>query len=1172
VEAVLMSAKKLFSWNITAPGRFGRVHPVLENLLGEKSLSGKTIHPQLPRWVRADRVFETHREEDERVLLDTGLGEKKEISIRRIPVLAPDNTVASVVCCGCEITDRGTETLRQEDEDHLLSEDPILRITWENLHTCTPRFVSQNAEAVTGYSPGDFLSGAVSYYECIHPGDRHRIMEEINAGIKRRNTVIKHSPYALVRKDRSIMWVHHHTLAKYRNGTPALYTSYILDITQKTGDERRTERDREYFLNITESLNIGTWKWDISTGHTYFDASWAKMIGYTQDELQPMTFATWESLIHPHDREPVTVQINDYLNAPAGELSIQFRMKHKEGHWIWIHSKGKVFEQNADGTPAALFGSHIEITENKHALNTLRKMNIAIDQTASTVVITDTDGAIEYVNPAFTKTTGYSFQEVEGKNPRILQSGNLSSEYYEEMWNTITSGRTWHGKFENLRKSGSLYYESATITPIQDYAGKISGYIAIKEDVTEGTLREKKLQKQYREVRTLNRLMQGRESQIRKLKKKVNSLLERQGETPDYTADTAVLEQAHEPPPYSEHDIANDFRHMEERMQVIISELQNLLLHMGTTNHGTHLKALLKKEKEFFAEHKKLRHKSRHLMNYLNESGKNILSIAEDEEQMRQRSEEYTLALSKERDKAKKLAAKAREASREKSDFIANISHEIRTPLNGILGFIRMLLSTQLDEKQEQIARTIDSSGKMLENLINDILSLSKIEAGRITLENIPFNLRTITEEIRAQHIFTAEEKNLVLETDIAADTPLFLSGDPFRIQQILNNLVANALKFTEKGYVRILAECTHRSNNEVVIKISVQDTGIGVDKKHLDILFDKYSQATHSITRKYGGTGLGLNISKQLTTRMGGEIGAESFPGKGSTFWFSIPLKNRSTTGKPDDLATTQNRTEKDYSHLRILVAEDNEINIELTRALFNELGVSPDHAKDGREVIEMTERNAYDIIFMDVQMPEIDGYETTQYIRKHNSRNKTTPVIAMTAHSRSEIEDKGYDAGMNAYISKPVRIEKIEEMLRKTPTDRLERTGPENQDQEPNLSLFNKEIFLKRVLGKKDVAVKILTAFIQRSPKDIEEIKKAYNNNNLTSLTHLTHTLKGAASNLGAEKLNLCAARIEDGAHTENAETLPVLMENINPLLTDTLNAMEKALSEGYFDSEPS
>ncbi|MGM0462281.1 MAG: PAS domain S-box protein [Fibrobacterota bacterium] len=1167
-----MSAKKLFSWNITAPGRFGRVHPVLENLLGEKNLSGKPIPPQSPSWVRADRVFETKQEETEIILLDHNHGEKIEISIRRIPVLSQDNTVASVVCCGCDITDRGTETLRQEDEHHLFSEDPILRITWEDLHTFTPRFVSQNAEAVTGYSQGDLLSGAVSYYECIHPGDRHRIMEEINAGIERRDTVIKHSPYALVRKDRNIMWVHHHTLAKYRDGTPALYTSYIIDITQKTEDERRTDRDREYFLNITESLNIGTWKWDVSTGHTFFDASWAKIIGYTQDELQPMTFATWESLIHPHDREPVTAKIDEYLTTAAGELNIQFRMKHKEGHWVWIHSKGKVLKENSDGTPALLFGSHIEITENKHALDTLRKMDIAIEQTASTVVITDTDGSIEYVNPAFTKTTGYTFQEVEGKNPRILQSGNLSGEYYKEMWDTITAGRTWHGKFENLRKSGTLYYESATITPIQDYSGKISGYIAIKEDVTEHTLREKKLQKQYREVRTLNRLMQGRESQIRKLKEEVNSLLETQGGKPEYTANASVLEQAHEPPPYSEHDIADDFRHLEERMQVIISELQHLLLHMDTTQQRSQLKALLEKEEDFFAEHKNLRHKSSRLMDYLNESGKNILSIAEDEEQMRQRSEEYTLALSKERDKAEKLAAKARAASREKSDFIANVSHEIRTPLNGILGFIRMLLSTQLDEKQEQIARTIDSSGKMLENLINDILSISKIEAGKITLENIPFNLNTLIEELRTQHTFTAEEKDLALETDIGADTPLFLYGDPFRIQQILNNLVANALKFTEKGYVRILAECTHRRKNEVVIKISVQDTGIGVDKKHLNILFDKYSQATHSTTRKYGGTGLGLNIAKQLTTRMGGEIGAESIPGTGSTFWFSIPLKKSIEAGKPDDWTTTQNRTDKDFSHLRILVAEDNEINIELTRALFNELGVKPDHAKDGKEVIEMTERNAYDIIFMDVQMPEIDGYETTRYIRKHNSRNKTTPVVAMTAHSRSEIEDKGYESGMNAYISKPVRIEKIEEMIRKTPTTRLKKTGTENQDQEPNLSLFNKEMFLKRVLGKKDVAVKIITAFIQRSPKDIEEIKTAYKSNNLTALTHLAHTLKGAASNLGAEKLNLCAARIEDGAHTENTETLPVLMENISSLLTDTLNAMEKALSEGYFDSEPS
>jgi PAS domain S-box-containing protein len=529
----------------------------------------------------------------------------------------------------------------------------------------------------------------------------------------------------------------------------------------------------------------------------------------------------------------------------------------------------------------------------QQATEQLRKLSLAVEQSSESILITNINAEIEYVNEAFLLATGYHREEVIGKNPRVLKSGKTSSETYVALWAALVKGQIWKGELYNRRRDGSEFVEFASITPMRQADGLISHYVAVKEDITE-----------------------------------------------------------------------------KKRLGIELDQ------------HRHHLEDLVA-----------------------------------------QRTSELVAA-----------RTQAETANIAKSAFLANMSHEIRTPMNGIVGMANILRREGVTPQQAERIDTINISAQHLLCIINDILDLSKIEAGKLELEETPVVVNSLlanvssilTERARAKGI------HLLIET---GHLPPNLMGDPTRLQQSILNYAINAIKFTEKGTVTLRTIKQEETAEAVRVRFEVQDTGIGISPTAISRLFNAFEQADSTTTRKYGGTGLGLAITKRLAQLMGGDAGAESTPGVGSTFWFTVRLSKGEAFRAPEVTSPGEDAETvllRDYKGRRILLAEDEPINREISLMLLKDVGLAVDVAEDGVEAVELASRNRYDLILMDMQMPNLDGLDATRIIRALPGYAEI-PILAITANAFAEDKARCFASGMNDFIIKPIMPESLFETLLK-------------------------------------------------------------------------------------------------------------------------------------------
>ncbi len=846
------------------------------------------------------------------------------------------------------------------------------------------------------------------FLAAIHPEDRKAVNRAWQAALSGAPYDIEHR----IIVGGQVLWVRE--CAEFQrdaDGQAVVALGTVQDITGRKLAELDLQRGEERLRLALEGSRLGLYDWDLVQNRIVWSERHEALWGFAPGEFGG-SYAAFVSRIQADDRPGVSAEIERCM-AGREPFHKEFRVVWPDGSTYWIAAAGE-FHYSDDGKPLRMSGTVRDITDQRHNEETLRKLSLAVEQTGESIAITNLDARLEYVNTAFLRITGYTREEVLGQNPKVLHSGKTPKATYDALWAALREGRSWEGEFINRRKDGGEYIESANITPLRQPDGRITHYVATKRDITE---------RKQAEALLMERVA---------LREQLSSIA--------YAAPGVIYSFRLHP------DGGISLPYASPRMRDIYGLAPEALVENCQPVFDLILPEDLERVREsitqsartlgLWREQWRIRHPESGVIwlegisNPVREAGGAILWHGFLHDITDRKRAELEL------DDARRHALAASQA---KSEFLANMSHEIRTPMNAILGLTQILERDDLSDDQRNLLRQISASGHALLHLIDDILDLSKIEAGQLQLTSQAFSLNALLDGVAGLLGPSARAKGLTLTLQGPPEPAASLMGDELRIRQVLVNLIGNAIKFTPQGRVDVRVELLAAAATATAVRLrgEVADTGIGIAPEAQAQLFRPFTQAEAGTTRQFGGTGLGLSISKRLLEVMGGTIGVTSAPGAGSRFWFELPLQRTSpeesvspaTASAPAPVKAQGPR----LTGLRVLAVDDNRINLfMLERALHLE-GASVVLAIDGQQAVQTLAANprGFDAVLMDVQMPVMDGLTATRAIRA-DAALAGLPIIALTAGVMAEEREAALAAGVNDFLPKPLELERMVAMLR--------------------------------------------------------------------------------------------------------------------------------------------
>ncbi|MEN8177659.1 MAG: PAS domain S-box protein [Pseudomonadota bacterium] len=789
----------------------------------------------------------------------------------------------------------------------------------------------------------------------------------------------------------------------------------------------------------------------------------------------------------------------------------------------------------------------------------LNKLSRVVEQVPYSVIITDTDGEIEYTNPAFSNNTGFSAEEVLGRNPHLLASGKTSMEVYRDIWQTLLRGEMWHGEFINRNKAGKEQLQLVTVFPIVNDKHRATHFASVQQDITQERERDLRLeQNEARLQAVLENVVDGiitidECGNIESFNRAAEEIFGRRAENviggPIEVIIPEELRDAHSEG-FDRYIKTNQSRVIGKRV-----ELKGLHSSGAQPDIELSINEVTAGGKRRFTA----------LIRDITEKKMAELALkqAHDElyrerAQLAERVAERTAELEETNQELKRVA-------KTKDEFLANMSHEICTPMNAIIGMSHLALQTELTSKQRNHIEKVNRSAKSLQGIIGDVLDFSRIEAGKLDMEVANFLLDEVLDNLVNLVGFKAMEKGIELMLHVEPDTPTALIGDPLRLGQILVNLGNNAVKFTEAGEIVVSVAVKEEGEETVLLNFSVRDTGIGIEPEQQTMLFQSFSQADASTTRKYGGTGLGLAISKRLTGMMGGEIWVESVPGVGSTFHFTVRLKKQ-----PGEF-TQHPALHAELGPLKVLVVDDNATSRAILSEMLERFGfrvIQSDAGESAIQLLKQAKQEPFDLVLLDWKMPKMDGIETIRALQNIKTIDHIHVLIMANVYEHEMVLQLARDVHLAGFVSKPVRSTSLlnavmsalgrEVILERRPVtageNRKPKGAPVTVDELPELPGVDARSGLYTVRGNVRLYRKLLLKFLDGQRDFEQQFRTAQTENDPDAAMRVAHTLKGVAANLGVLGVQDAAYALEKACKEDEKAIdgfLEVVIAELQPVL---------------------